>query len=329
MIAAVTGASGFIGNVVCTALIKISVRLKVLTRTQTDQFAGLDVEVIKGDILDVDSLAKVFDGVDVVFHLAASISIGDKDFADVYAANVAGTKNVIDQCKKFQVKKLIHFSTIHTFQNYHPDEVLDESNPIISNPKFAYETSKADAEHLIIEAAKNGLDAVILNPTAVIGPFDFRPSYLGLALLKFYTNNLPMLVSGGYNFVDVRDVADAAIEAATAGRKGERYILSGHWLSLKELSVKTGRITRRKSAKMVAPNFLVKAGIPFLNVWAKLTGAKSLLTAESLDILQGSARNISNLKARNELGYNPRPIDETLADTYEWFKQHHYFKSHD
>jgi len=329
MKAAVTGASGFVGNVLCAELIKRKVHLKVLARRQTDQFAGMDVDVIQGDILDLDSLAKAFEGADVVFHLAACISIGDKDFDIVYATNVTGTGNVIEQCKKSRIKKLIYFSTFHTLQNNHPDDLLDESNPIISNPKFAYETTKVAAERLILEATKNGLDAVILNPTAVIGPFDYRPSYLGQALLKFYTNNLPMLVSGGYNFVDVRDVVDAAINAIENGRSGERYILSGHWLSLKELAQITGRISGKNNSQMMAPTFLVKAGILLMNFLAKLTGSKSLLTAESIELLQSAARNISNQKASIELGYNPRPLEETLTDTFDWFKQNNYIKHHD
>jgi len=165
-------------------------------------------------------MVQLFSGVDVVFHLAAQISIDNKHTQQVFETNVSGTQKVIEACKITGVKKLVHFSTIHTIHSYGQEKPLDETNPLIASSNIAYETSKAEAEKLVLAAASDGLGAVILHPTAVIGPYDFQPSYLGQALIKIYKNQLPMLVPGGYDFVDVRDVAKAAIEAATKGRQG-------------------------------------------------------------------------------------------------------------
>ena len=179
----------------------------------------------------------------------------------------------------------------------------------------------SESEQLVIEATKNGLDAVVLNPTAVIGPFDFKGSYLGQALIKIYQNKLPMLVPGGYDWVDVRDIVNASISAITLGRSGEKYILSGHYLSLKELSKQIGVISEKKTPQFIAPLFIAKIGLPFIRLYSRLAKEHPLYTNESLHILKNSNQFISNKKASKELAYKTRPIEETLRDAFEWYKQ--------
>jgi dihydroflavonol-4-reductase len=319
---AVTGASGHIGNYLCKELTKKGANLRVLQHNNEDDFPKLGASVIRGNILDKESLSKLFDGADLVYHLAALISIDKKDRSKVFETNVTGTKNVIEVCKSQKVKKLIHFSSIHTIKVLNPHSELNENDPLNLNSKSAYEASKAQAETLIMEAVESGLDCTILSPTAVIGPYDYRPSYLGQAVYKMSKKQLPMLTSGGYDFVDMRDVVHAAIEAATLGKKGEKYILSGKWLSLKSLARIIGYVTGEKTHKLIVPTALAKTGLPFIQLWAKLTGQHPLYTAESLDILKKSSRNISSTKAKGELNYKPRPIQKTLADTLTWFDQH-------
>lgn len=318
---AVTGASGHVGHCLCHQLVEQGFDLKALIHKNENQLAEMGAGIIRGNVLDKQSLIQLFTGVDVVFHLAAQISIDNKHTQQVFETNVTGTQNVIEACKTAGVKKLVHFSTIHTIHSYGPEKPMDETNPLIASSNIAYETSKAEAEKLVAAAANDGLDAVILHPTAVIGPYDFHPSFLGQALIKIYKNQLPMLVPGGYDFVDVRDVAKAAIEAATKCRRGERYILSGEWLSLKELSMEIRKISNQKTPTFLAPTWLAKAGLPFIQGWAKITGQHPLYTAESLEILKSSCKNISNQKAKTELGFRPRPVGETLKDTFAWFKQ--------
>jgi len=175
-----------------------------------------------------------------------------------------------------------------------------------------------------MRAVKEGLNAVILSPSAVIGPFDYRGSFLGQALLKIYRNQLPMLIPGGYNWVDVRDVVAAAIQSVESGRKGEKYILSGNFHSLKELSEITGVISKKRTPKHLAPVFLAQLACPFLQLFSLFTGDKAIYTCQSLNIIINAPKNISCQKAERELAYFPRPLEQTLRDTFNWFKQNKY-----
>nr|NQU89360.1 NAD-dependent epimerase/dehydratase family protein [Bacteroidota bacterium] len=268
---AITGASGHVGNCLCRKLAGNADKIKVLLHKNEDKMEEMDVEIIRGSILDKVALVELCRDVDVVYHLAAIISIDNKDRNRVYETNVSGTRNVIEICKAQKVKKLVYFSTIHTLKIDDVNQALDETNPIIPDSKIAYESSKAEAEKLVLKSTEAGLDA--------------------------------------------------SISAASKGRRGERYILSGVWLSLKELAEKIELLTAHKTPKFVAPTILAKAGLPFIHTWAALAGQHPLYTAESLDILLQPGRNISNLKAMNELGFIPRPIEETIADTFDWFEQ--------
>jgi dihydroflavonol-4-reductase len=173
---------------------------------------------------------------------------------------------------------------------------------------------------VILQAARSFIDAVVISPTAIMGPYDFKPSYLGQALMKLYLNKLPMLVPGGYNWVDVRDVASGAISAAMRGRRGEKYLLSGRYLTLNELARMIEKLSGNKVSRLICPSFIAKMGVPFIKMYAKIKQTQPLYTTDSIVILKECNRNIQHTKATNELGFNPRPIEETLADTFEWYK---------
>jgi dihydroflavonol-4-reductase len=240
---AVTGASGHIGNCLVRELKKQGATIKVLVHDSGPGHDESDVEAVYGNLLEPETLKPLCEGVEVVFHLAAQIAIANTASSQVYETNVTGTKNILKAASNAHVRKLIHFSSIHAFQTEPLDMILDESRSLVESRKTIYEYSKAEGEREVMKAAKAGLNAVILNPTAVIGPFDSRSSLLGQALRKIYQNKLPFLVAGGYNWVDVRDVVSAAINSIEYGRKGENYILSGEYLSLQELSVIISRIS--------------------------------------------------------------------------------------
>lgn len=317
---AVTGASGHIGSVLCRKLIDQGFSVRALVHDNEDDLKAMGVEIYPGDILDQKAVTNFLKNIDIVYHLAAIISIDNKNENLVYKTNLEGTRNVVEACKVNKVKRLVHFSTIHCLKVLDTKAVLNETNPLISDSKLAYEKAKAKAEELIIEECEKGFDAVVLNPTAVVGPNDFQPSYLGQALIKIYKNQLPMLVEGGYDFVDVRDVADGAILAAEKGRAGERYILGGKWISLKELSHLVSEVSGLKTPTKVVSPVIARIGLPFIHLWSAITSQHPLYTGASLDILRDSSRNISHKKAEKELGYNPVPMKKTLFDTFEWFK---------
>jgi len=321
---AVTGASGHIGNCLVRELKKKGDYVKVLVHNFENDLAQMDVEMIRGNILDIESLKKLCEGVDVVFHLAAKIALDNRRPEEIFAVNVTGTKNIIAVSRSAGVKKFIHFSSIDAFQFISSEAVMDESKPLIKSQKSIYAFSKAESERVVLNAVDEGLDAVILSPTAVIGPFDYRGSFLGEALLKIVRNQIPMLISGGYNWVDVRDVATAAVNSVESGRKGEKYILPGNFCSLKDLSEMTGRISGKRTAKLLAPAFLAKMACPFFQFYYSITKGKPIFTCQSLDLLINSPKNISFEKARKDLGYEPRPFEQTLRDTFNWYRENKY-----
>ncbi len=316
---AVTGASGHVGNVLCRELVRQGIQVRALVHRNEDDLARIGVGIVRGDILEPDSLAELCKGADIVFHLAARISIDRRDRELVYATNVEGTRNVITSCMRQKGVRLVHFSTIHTFGNQSDGALLDEASTSDNHSAMHYEVSKLQAERLVLDAAARGLDAVVLNPTAIIGPYDYQPSYLGQALIRMFRNTLPMLVEGGYDFVDVRDIVDGALASMIKGRAGEKYILSGTWRSLSELSALVGTVSGAPTPRLVAPAFIAHLGLPFIRLWAAATGAHPLYTAETLEILKHSSDRISSAKAEKELGYRSRSLEETLRDTFNWF----------
>jgi dihydroflavonol-4-reductase len=323
---AVTGASGHVGSNLIRALIKQGHHVKALFYKDSRGFNGLEIETIKGDLMDKNSLHQLFDDCEIVFHLAAQISISGDKSGHVFNTNVKGTENVVNVCKDIGIKRLIHFSSIHALSQFPLNQVLDESRFMVKDSKLKYDYSKALSELVVLDAVKDGLDAVILNPTSIVGPYDFKPSLVGSAILRIFNRQLPALVPGGYDWVDVRDVADAAISAMNMGRSGERYIISGGWKSLLELGNIIKNQIHIEPPKVFLPTWIAYLGLPFLNVFAHLTKSSALYTKDSLYILGHNNKLISNAKACKELNYHPRPIETTLLDSYNWFKENNYLK---
>ena len=319
---ALTGASGHIGSNLCRKLLDNHHDLRVLTNRYTASLEGLDLEVVKGDILNMSSLRELADGTEVLIHLAATISInGDQH---VFDTNVVGTKNILDVVKSCKVKRLLHFSSIHALVHQPLDQILDEERPLAVSDHIIYNQSKALAEELVLHAVESGLDAVIINPTSVMGPNDFKPSLVGQAIIQLYKGKIPALIPGGYDWVDVRDVVEGTIKAMESGRSGQSYLLSGHFKTLPELYEQIALIQGKDNKLPVIPFWLAEVGVPFLKAWARVSGNTPLYTKESIEILKTAHPKISSKKARNELGYESRPFKETLKDTIEWFKENNY-----
>lgn len=318
---AITGASGHIGNCLVRELVSRGVDVRALVHRTDSDLQKLNIEFTRGDILNMESLNELCEGVDLVYHLAGRIAIDKKDRDIVYQINFQGTKNVADACIRNKVKRLVYFSSVHALVQHPINEVLDEKRALVEDDKLIYDLSKADSERYLLHLVQKELDTVIVNPTAVVGPFDFKESLLGQALIKIYNNKLPMLVRGGYDWVDVRDVVKGAILAAEKGRRGERYLLSGHYYSLQELSEMVGNIFNRKTPKIVVPMFVASIGLPFITLYSLIRKEQALYTRDSLDILKNSPKEISSNKAGSEFNYQSRPLQETLKDTFNWFKQ--------
>ena len=165
---------------------------------------------------------------------------------------------------------------------------------------------------------EKGLDAVILNPTAILGPYDFKPSHLGESLVNLAHRKIPVMVHGGFDWVDVRDVVRGALAAEKHGLKGSKYLLSGHWLSMKELCNLMEEITNVPAPRIMLPMWLAQFSLPFASLYYRISGDRPVFTKVALLALQ-SHTDVSHKKASKELGYNPRPIKETMIDTLSWF----------
>jgi dihydroflavonol-4-reductase len=233
-------------------------------------------------------------------------------------------RNVVQACLQTGVKRLVHFSSIHAIQQEPLDAPLDETRPRVNGSKIApYDRSKALGEIAVRKGIEQGLDAVILNPTAIFGPYDFRPSFFGEALIHMTNGDLPALVPGGFDWVDARDVAAGAIRAAETAPTGESYLLSGHWRSVRDIAALVSEISGRPAPKLSLPTWVAYLGAPIMALHAKLTNQRPLYTGVSLAALKSNP-HISHAKASQDLGYQPRPFRDTIENTLSWFTENGY-----
>lgn len=326
MKAVVTGASGHVGINLIRTLLARGTAVRAFTHLHDRGLSNLDIELVTGDVCDPDSLIKALQGADVVYHLAAHISLLMSDWTRCEKINVEGTRNVIKACFHNKIKRLVHFSSIHALQSEPHSTPVDESRPFVDSPRCPpYDRSKAEGEKIVRRAVESGLNAVIINPTGIIGPYDYYPSHFGEALIQFASAKIPLLIGGGFDWVDARDVAEAAIRAQEHAPAGSNYLISGHWLSVKETAELTAEIMGIKAPSLVCPIAVARIGAPFVTAFSQATGKRPLFTTASLKAL-ASNRSISHAKATRELGYQPRPIRETFADTLQWFKENGYLK---
>ncbi len=323
----VTGATGHIGGVLAAALAERDGEqcIRALLHRKREMATDVGIECVQGSILDKPSLISAFAGADVVFHTAAMVSIDRSLAARIRTINVQGTRNVVEAALECGVQRLVHFSSIHAFHHFPLDEPLDESRGPVAGPHASpYELSKVAGEGEVRRGLAKGLEAVILNPTSVVGPFDARPSHMGQFFLDLYYRRLPALVAGGYDWVDVRDVVVAALAAETRGRSGRKYILAGRWRSMREISELAQQTTGVPAPRVTLPIAVARALAPFQGAWDRLNGRRPLYTTDSLNAVGDGNRRISCAKAQAELGFRSRPLSDTVRDVYGWFEEHGY-----
>jgi dihydroflavonol-4-reductase len=320
MTVAITGATGHVGANLVRAVLDQGRAVRVLARKDLRGVQGLDVEIVSGDVLDADSLMKLCDGADTVFHAAAMISIMGSEKGMVEKINIGGTRNVIEACLKNRVKRLVHFSSIHAYSSKNVHELIDETCGLaLDKNNFPYDRSKAMGQLEVFKAVDRGLNAVVVNPTAVLGPFDFKPSRMGEVLLSIYHNRYPVLIDGGYDWVDARDVAACALAAEIKGRPGENYLASGGWRHVCEIARIVSDMYGKKTPRFATPLWLCRLPAYCVTGMAKTLNMTTKFTPIALRTLE-SHRLISHEKAARELGYRPRQIEETIRDTLEWFR---------
>lgn len=322
----VTGATGHIGNVLIRRLLEKGEEVKVFILPSEDltPIKGLEVEIIKGDVRNIDSLVNAFQGAETVYHLAGIISImPDKDGL-LYQVNVEGTRNVVNACLKTGVKRLVYTSSVHALREPPKGITIDENCGF--EPQYSrggYDETKALASLEVLKGVENGLEAVIICPSGIIGPHDYNISQMGTLFLNYMNGGMKAYLDGAYDFVDVRDVAEGLILASEHGKNGEIYILSGERIEVPELMKYLEKITGVKAPSFKAPHWLLKVFSKFTPVYYKFIKDKPLFTGYSIEVLNSNC-DISSKKARNELGYSPRPIKESIKDSIDWFKENGY-----
>jgi dihydroflavonol-4-reductase len=318
---AITGSTGHLGTAVIPLLISKGYRLRALVYKQEPTFDSLSLQTVNGSLSDIISLNELVKGCDVVIHCAAKISLNSNRDTSLYETNLNGTRNIFDAARKAGVRRFIYISSIHVYNQLTADGSLDEESPFCPEKAPLYDQSKRDAQQFVLQQSSDQMEVVVLNPTAVIGPYDQKPSLLGKAIMEIYNREIPVLIRGGFDFVDVRDVATGIVNAIDNGRNGQSYLLSGKWHSLEDLQKIILGIKGDNRRIPVLPAWTGYLGLPFIRLIAALSGREPLYTRESIIALTMGNKKISSLKAAKELGYKCRPLRETIEDSISWFKQ--------
>jgi len=318
----VTGATGHIGNVLVRELLASGQRVRALVRPgkMPLALAGLDVEIVPGDVLDRESLERAMQGVSLVYHLAARISLTDGPEPETERVNLAGTQNVIAAMRRSGAARLVYASSVYALRKPADGILIDESQPFDPfHSQGVYDRSKARASLAVQSAVADGLDAVILLPTAVTGPYDFHASETGRAIRLYMQPGLNFTVKGAYDFIDVRDAAHGFILAAGKGQRGETYILSGERLTIGEVAQIVWQATPGWHASLEVPLWLAYGVAGLMPFYAELTGSQPIFTRYSLNAVCSNSL-FSHARATRELGFQPRPARQAVMDAVRWFQ---------
>lgn len=324
----VTGACGHLGSAVVKQLAaggEHRIRALVLPGDTNASLLPEGVEPCFGDVLDNESLIEFFNGADkstIVIHCAGIVNISSRRSEKMRMVNVEGTKNITDMCIEKGVKKLVYVSSVHAIPEAPKGNIMTEET--VFDPSLVvgpYAKTKAEATAYVMEKARAGLlNASVVFPSGIFGPYDKEGrNHLTQLVIDFCQGRMPMGVRGGYDFVDVRDVASGVLAVAEHGRRGEGYLLSNRKITISEMFELLHKESGAKRTKVYAPMWLAKASVPFCTLYYKLKKKRPLFSAYSLHTLSANA-DYSHNKASAELGYTPRPFRDTVRDTITWLK---------
>ncbi len=320
-ICVVTGATGHIGNVVVRQLLERGdhVRVLVLPNDNLTALFGLDVELFYGDVRDPSSLTLAFAGADCVYHLAGIIDISRGQYQFMYSVNVIGTKNVVRAVQQNPKQRLAYVSSVHAIPFHNKIDFIREVDQIdISKVKGSYGKTKAIATQYVFDAIRAGLNAVVLFPSGVIGPYEYKVSNVGQLMIEFVNRKIIAKVRGAYNFVDVRDVATGIIHASLSDKK-EGYILGGERIDVSSLFQILEEETGIHAPKYFVPMWLVKSTSIFSELYYRMRRIPPLFTAYSLYTLTSNSY-ISSAKAQKDLNFKARPIRDSIHDMIDWLR---------
>lgn len=257
----------------------------------------------------------------IVVHCAGIVSIASRYNQRVYDVNVCGTKNIVDLCRKHKVEKLVHVSSVHAIPELEKGEIIREVDAFDPDQVVGlYAKTKAEATGYVLAAARNGLNASVVHPSGICGPYDDGKGHLTTLVIDYYKRRLTSGINGGYDFVDVRDVADGIIACSKKGRPGECYILSNQYYTIREILYMLHEITGKKEIKRFLPLWFVKLTASLAETYYKIRRQPPLYTSYSIYTLNSNAV-FSHEKATQELGYTTRDMKQTLKDTIDWLKK--------
>lgn len=320
----VSGAAGHLGRAIIKALSHNQQHIRMLVLPHEKHIPLEAGAIFYGDVTDKASIKPFLSHASeeelIVIHCAGIVSIASSYDQKVVDVNVTGTKNMVDLCIEKKVAQLIYISSVHAIFEKPKGEVITETN--VFDPKLVnglYAKTKAEATAYVLAAKERGLTIKVVHPSGICGPYDYGKGHMTALVIDYMMGKLTSGMAGGYDFVDVRDVADGVLKCAEFGRNGECYILSNRYITIKEILDKLHRFTGKKQIKSMLPLWFVKATAKLAEAYYKLRKTAPLFTEYSISVLESNAL-FSHEKASKELGYTTRDFNQTLEDTVVWLK---------
>jgi dihydroflavonol-4-reductase len=324
----VTGASGFLGSHVARLLTERGDQVRVLLRPTSDArlLEGLPIERAPGDLRDTASLDAALVGVTIVYHIAADYRLWARDPREIYNANVQGTRNLLEAAGRAKVQKIVYTSTVGTVAVPKGGTLPDESTAASLDEMIGdYKRSKWLAEHEARKAAVAGLPVIIVNPTTPVGPGDAKPTPTGRIILDFLKGRMPAFVDTGLNFVPVEDAALGHLLAAERGRAGERYILGGENLTLKQVLALISAASGRPAPRVRIPHMIALVAAHAESLLSGLTGREPRIPLDGVRMARHSMF-VNTAKARRELGFSPGSVTAAVERAVRWYQSNGYVR---
>lgn len=323
----VTGATGFLGSHVARVLKEQGAELRLLVRQKSDRrnLEGLNAEQVVGDLREPQSLESAMVGCDTVFHVAADYRLWVRDPQEMYSSNVEGTRAILNAARKNNVRRIVYTSSVATMGFTSDGRLADENSPVTLQDMIGpYKRSKFMAEEIAVRAGRDSLDVVIVNPSTPVGERDIKPTPTGRIILDFLKKKFPAYVDTGLNLVDATECARGHIAALEKGRSGERYILGGENLTLKQILDKLAAITGLPSPRLKVPYVMALAtGVVDELFTGRLLGREPRATIDA--VRMGRKKMfVSSAKAEKELGWKSASVDGALRRAAQWFQANGY-----
>ena len=322
-IALITGGSGHVGANLVRELSSRGYEVRCIDFDNDHRaFEGFNVELVKGNITDISTLDNAFKDVEVVFHTAAVISLDRKDKDLIRSVNVGGTENVCEMSLRHGVKKLIHFSSVDAFVREPLEDPLYENRSLVTDPNAVpYDLSKADAQRIVLKYCDKGLNASIIHPSGIFGPNDFKPSLFGQEFINIANGKRPYSINVGYDYVDVRDLCKTSVDCIDKGEIKQNYIVGGNYMDFVYMSEVMSEILNKKLIRSTLPFGFIYMSLPGSYISSLIKKTPRAITMDSIHTIKVQNKTIPSSLSREKLNHNPRPVEETIQDTIEFFQK--------